>query len=75
MQRAAGGSYLLQLGVFHNTASAEELRATLELNGIPAQIESRVQVGPFANRAEAEQAREKLKKLGLEGGMLVTAKK
>ncbi|MBP7965883.1 MAG: SPOR domain-containing protein [Burkholderiaceae bacterium] len=75
MQRAAGGGYLLQLGVFHNTASAEELRATLELNGIPAQIESRVQVGPFANRAEAEQAREKLKKLGLEGGMLVTTKK
>ena len=55
--------------------SAEELRAKLELNGIPAQIEARVQVGPFANREEAEQMRDKLRKLGLEGGVLVATKK
>ena len=72
---ASGGGYLLQLGVFSNTANAEELRATLELNGIPAQVESRVQVGPFASRAEAEQMRERLKKLGMNDGVLVTSRK
>lgn len=72
---AASSGMLLQLGVFTNTAHAEELRAKLELNGIPAQIESRVQVGPFASREEAEQMRERLKKLGLEGGVLVATKK
>lgn len=72
---ATSGGMLLQLGVFTSTAHAEELRAKLELNGIPAQIESRVQVGPFASREEAEQMREKLKKLGLEGGVLVATKK
>ncbi len=72
---ATSGSMLLQLGVFTSTAHAEELRAKLELNGIPAQIESRVQVGPFASREEAEQMREKLKKLGMEGGVLVATKK
>lgn len=71
----ASGGMLLQLGVFTSTAHAEELRAKLELNGIPAQIESRVQVGPFTSREEAEQMREKLKKLGLEGGVLVATKK
>lgn len=72
---AGGAGYLLQLGVFSSTAHAEELRAKLELNGIPAQIEARVQVGPFANREEAEQMRDKLRKLGLEGGVLVATKK
>lgn len=72
---AASGGMLLQLGVFNSTAHAEELRAKLELNGIPAQIESRVQVGQLAHREEAEQMREKLKKLGLDGGVLVATKK
>lgn len=69
------GMFMLQLGVFNNTANAEELRAKLELNGIPSQIESRVQVGPFKNRLEAEQVRNKLKQLGMEPGMLVATKK
>lgn len=68
-------SYVLQLGVFNNTANAEELRAKLELNGIPSQIEARVQVGPFKTRQEAEAAREKLKALGMESGVLVAVKK
>ena len=71
----SAGTFLLQVGVFSNTANAEELRAKLELNGIPAQIEARVQVGPFSSRLEAEQARDKLKQLGLEGGVLVAVKK
>jgi DedD protein len=67
--------FLLQMGVFNNPVNAEELRAKLELNGIPSQIESRVQVGPFKNRQEAEQMREKLKQLGMETGMLVATKR
>lgn len=66
--------FLLQMGVFSSTANAEELRAKLELNGIPSQIEARVQVGPFASRLEAEQMRDKLKQLGMETGMVVAKK-
>lgn len=69
------GVFLLQLGVFNNTANAEELRAKLELNGIPSQIEARVQVGPFKTRLETEQMRDKLKKLGMEPGLVVAVKK
>lgn len=67
--------FLLQLGVFSSTANAEELRAKLELNGIPSQIEARVQVGPFKSRMEAEQVREKLRALGIEPGLVVAGKK
>lgn len=63
--------YLLQVGVFSNHANAEELVARLQQAGIPAQIESRVQVGPFAPRAEADAARAKLKSLGIADGLLV----
>jgi len=69
------GNFLLQMGVFNSTANAEELRAKLELNGIPSQIEARVQVGPFSSRLEAEQMRDKLKQLGMETGMVVAVKK
>ena len=71
----AARGFLLQLGVFNNTANAEELRAKLELNGIPSQIEARVQVGPFKSREEAEAARTKLRALGMEPGVLVAIKK
>lgn len=64
----------LQLGVFSNLANAEDLRAKLEKNGIPAVIEARVRVGPFATRAEAEGTRAKLKELGIDDGLLVTMK-
>lgn len=71
----SAGSFLLQMGVFNSTANAEELRAKLELNGVPSQIEARVQVGPFRTRAEAEQMRDKLKQLGMETGMVVAVKR
>ncbi len=71
----AGKRFLLQLGVFNNVANAEELRAKLELNGIPSQIEARVQVGPFASRQEAEEARQKLAALGLEPGVVMATKR
>jgi cell division protein FtsN len=71
----AVGQFLLQMGVFSSVANAEELRARLELAGVPARIEARVQVGPFATRQEAEQAREKLKSLGMDPGLIMAARK
>jgi DedD protein len=77
LTRAAERSrqYVLQMGVFNNVANAEELRAKLELAGVPTQIEARVQVGPFSSRQEAESAREKLRALGMEGGFLTALRK
>lgn len=62
--------YALQAGVFSDTRRAEELHARLVLEGIPATIESRVQVGPFRNRAEAEAMREKMKAMGIDTVLL-----
>lgn len=72
---AASGRFLVQMGVFNSVANAEELRAKLELAGIPTQIEARVQVGPFATRQEAEQARDKLKGLGIAPGLVMAVRK
>jgi DedD protein len=63
------------MGVFNNLANAEELRAKLEMAGIPSQIEARVQVGPFATREEADAAREKLRSLGMDTGILTAIKR
>ncbi|MDP2810796.1 MAG: SPOR domain-containing protein [Rhodocyclaceae bacterium] len=67
--------FALQMGVFGNLANAEDLRAKLELHGIPSSIEARVHVGPFGTREEVDTARAKLKELGLDGGLLITMKK
>lgn len=67
----AARRFLVQVGVFSNHANAEELINKLHEAGIPAQIESRVQVGPFASRMEADAARAKLKAMGLDEGLLV----
>ena len=67
--------YALQMGVFGNMANAEDLRAKLAANGIPATIEARVSVGPFRTRQEVDAARAKLKQLGLDDGLLLTIKK
>lgn len=72
--QAVERQYALQMGVFSNLANAEDLRAKLELHGIPSTIEARVRVGPFATKEEADAARAKLKELGLDGGLLVTMK-
>lgn len=69
------GRYVLQLGVFSNPDNAQELKGKLKQAGIPAQLETRVQVGPFANREEALRAQDKLRQLGLGNGMLVTTGK
>lgn len=75
LTQAAERQYAVQMGVFSNVANAEDLRAKLELHGIPSTIEARVHAGPFATREEASAARAKLKELGLDGGLLVTMKK
>ncbi|HEY6896929.1 MAG TPA: SPOR domain-containing protein [Rhodocyclaceae bacterium] len=67
--------FLVQMGVFNNISNAEDLRAKLEMAGVPTHIEARVQVGPFATREEAEAARQKLVALGMEPGLLVSVKK
>ena len=67
--------FALQMGVFGNLANAEDLRAKLELHGIPSSIEARVHVGPFRTREEADAARAKLKELGLDPGLLVSVRK
>jgi cell division protein FtsN len=72
--QAAERHYALQMGVFGNLANAEDLRAKLELHGIPASIEARVHAGPFKNREEVELARAKIKELGLDG-ILISHKK
>ena len=51
------------MGVFNNVNNDQELLARLQKNGIPAQIEARVQVGPFKTKAEADEARTKLNTL------------
>jgi len=54
----------LQAGVFLQPDNAQALKATLEAQGVPVYIESRVHIGPFRDRKEAERMREKLKELG-----------
>lgn len=75
ISRAGERQFALQMGVFGNLANAEDLRAKLELHGIPSRIEARVHVGPFGTRQEADVARAKLKELGLEPGLLVSVRK
>lgn len=67
--------YQLQLGVFANLSNAEELRAKLELAGIPAHIEARVHVGPFSSKEEAEAAQVKLSAMGINPGILMATKR
>jgi DedD protein len=63
-RRPARGPHL-QAGVFMQAANAQALKATLEAQGLPVYIESRVHIGPFRDRKEAERMREKLKEMGV----------
>jgi len=62
--------YALQAGVFSDAQKAEELRAKLVAEGIPATLETRVLVGPFCDRAEADAARAKMQALGFPSVLL-----
>lgn len=58
-------AFEVQLGVFSDPENAKQLQAKLAAAGIPAHLETRLQVGPFQNRAEADAARDKIKALGI----------
>jgi DedD protein len=45
--------------------NAQALKSTLEAQGLPVYIESRVHVGPFRDRKEAERMRQKLQEMGV----------
>jgi cell division protein FtsN len=72
---ASASRFVLQMGVFNSIDNAQELLAKLQKNGVPAQIEARVQVGPFKTKAEADATRSKLKALGLDAGLLMATHK
>ncbi|QLG87928.1 SPOR domain-containing protein [Chitinibacter bivalviorum] len=57
--------YSVQAGVFLLSNNAEKLLGQLQQAGIPAYLETRVQIGPFKTKAEADAAVKKLKALGI----------
>lgn len=65
LSRLATG-FIVQAGVFSSPERAEEVKAKLIMAGVPATIESRVQVGPFATQKEADAARKKIRELGVD---------
>ncbi|UXY14259.1 SPOR domain-containing protein [Chitiniphilus purpureus] len=58
--------YTVQAGVFLHADNAEKLLRQLQRAGVPAYLETRVQLGPFKNKAEADAASRKLRELGIE---------
>lgn len=63
---ATSNGYTVQAGVFLHAANAERMLRTVQSAGIPAYLETRVQIGPFSSKAEAETAVKKLRQLGVE---------
>ncbi|GAA5785226.1 SPOR domain-containing protein [Chitiniphilus shinanonensis] len=59
-------AYTVQAGVFLHADNAEKLLRQLQKAGIPAYLETRVQIGPFKTKAEAEAAKRQLRALGIE---------
>ncbi|AOX99583.1 SPOR domain-containing protein [Jeongeupia sp. USM3] len=57
--------YTVQAGVFLHSDNAEKLLRKLQAAGVPAYLETRVQIGPFKTRAEADAAARKLRTLGI----------
>ena len=62
----APGGYAIQAGVFMHQANADKLLRQVQNAGIPAYLETRVQIGPFKNKADADAAIKKLRALGIE---------
>ncbi len=58
--------YSVQAGVFLHSNNAEKLLAQIQAAGIPAYLETRVQIGPFKNKADADAAVKKLRTLGID---------
>ena len=75
-------AYLVQLGVFSNSANAEKLQATVALQGITSETETinspqgtktRVRAGPYSSKDEAQSIQAKLKTAGI-NSVVVTEK-
>ncbi|PHV13004.1 SPOR domain-containing protein [Chitinimonas sp. BJB300] len=62
---AGSRGYTVQAGVFQSGTNAEKLIEKLNGAGIPARLETRVQVGPFKNREEAALIMRRLRELGV----------
>ena len=58
--------FTVQAGVFLHASNAETMLRQVQSAGVPAYLETRVQIGPFKNKREAQAAIQKLRKLGLE---------
>lgn len=63
---ATPNGYTVQAGVFLHSSNAEKMLKQVQGAGVPAYLETRVQIGPFSNKIEAEAAVRKLRQLGLE---------
>jgi DedD protein len=73
-------SFVIVVGTFSNTANVKELQTKIKGLGIKVYTESlespegrktRVRAGPFASRNAAEKALEKMKRIGINNGMIV----
>jgi DedD protein len=63
---APGKLYVVQLGIFSSLANAQTLQKQLQLAGIPARLETRVQLGPFKDKKDADKALARARKMGIE---------
>lgn len=70
-----GPGYLIQLGVFLDTANAESMRRELERKGYPAHLQARVVLGPYPDRKSAIAAQEKVRRDRELDGMIVPPRK
>lgn len=61
--------YVVQLGIFSSPVNAQTLQKQLQRAGIPARLETRVQLGPFKDKRDAEKALARAKKMGIEAVM------
>lgn len=78
---AASANYVLQVASFQQPAEADQSKALLALQGVPATIHKvgvngqywfRVHVGPYSELAEAQQMRGRLDQLGFRAIVLKT---
>lgn len=63
---ATPNGYIVQAGVFLHSNNAEKLLRQMQAVGIPAYLETRVQIGPFSSKSDADAATRKLRQLGIE---------
>jgi len=70
-----GPGFMVQLGVFTDSANAESLRRELARKGYPAHLQSRVVLGPFPNRQTALAAQEKVRRERKLDGMILPPRK